>query len=94
MTTYLLIPGAGGTAWYWHLVVPLLQEAAHEAIAVARTRLLARAARISDASVRDGFLAGVLSDPGEGTAYHDSAVAHLKDRVASHRWGERTRGGV
>ncbi len=34
MSTYVLIPGAGGTAWYWHLVVPLLQEAGHEAIAV------------------------------------------------------------
>lgn len=34
MSTYLLIPGAGGAAWYWHRVVPLLQEAGHEAIAV------------------------------------------------------------
>ena len=32
--TFVLIPGAGGTAWYWHRVVPLLQEAGHEAIAV------------------------------------------------------------
>jgi hypothetical protein len=32
--TYVLIPGAGGTAWYWHLVAPLLREAGHEAIAV------------------------------------------------------------
>ncbi len=32
--TFALIPGAGGTAWYWHRVVPLLQEAGHEAIAV------------------------------------------------------------
>jgi hypothetical protein len=32
--TFVLIPGAGGTAWYWHLVVPLLREAGHEAIAV------------------------------------------------------------
>ena len=34
MSTYALIPGAGGAAWYWHRVVPLLQEAGHEAIAV------------------------------------------------------------
>ena len=34
MSTYVLIPGAGGAAWYWHRVVPLLQEAGHEAIAV------------------------------------------------------------
>jgi pimeloyl-ACP methyl ester carboxylesterase len=29
-----LIPGAGGAAWYWHRVVPLLRQAGHEAIAV------------------------------------------------------------
>jgi Alpha/beta hydrolase family len=34
MATYVLIPGAGGTAWYWHRVVPLLRDAGHEAIAV------------------------------------------------------------
>jgi pimeloyl-ACP methyl ester carboxylesterase len=32
--TFALIPGAGGTAWYWHRLVPLLQEAGHDAIAV------------------------------------------------------------
>ena len=32
--TFVLIPGAGGTAWYWHRVVPLLRDAGHEAIAV------------------------------------------------------------
>ena len=30
----VLIPGAGGIAWYWHRVVPLLEDAGHEAIAV------------------------------------------------------------
>ena len=34
MTTFVLIPGAGGSAWYWHRVVPLLRAAGHEAIAV------------------------------------------------------------
>jgi pimeloyl-ACP methyl ester carboxylesterase len=34
MSTYLMIPGAGGAGWYWHRVVPLLQAAGHEAIAV------------------------------------------------------------
>src|SRR5580704_15665952 len=34
MSSYLLIPGAGGAAWYWHRVVPLLEAAGHEAIAV------------------------------------------------------------
>jgi pimeloyl-ACP methyl ester carboxylesterase len=32
--TFVLIPGAGGVAWYWHRVVPLLQKAGHEALAV------------------------------------------------------------
>jgi pimeloyl-ACP methyl ester carboxylesterase len=34
VSTFVLIPGAGGAAWYWHRVVPLLQDAGHEAIAV------------------------------------------------------------
>ncbi len=34
MTSYLLIPGAGGAAWVWHRIVPLLQQAGHEAIAL------------------------------------------------------------
>lgn len=34
MATYVLIPGAGGEAWYWHLVVPLLEAAGHRAVAV------------------------------------------------------------
>jgi pimeloyl-ACP methyl ester carboxylesterase len=29
-----MIPGAGGAAWYWHRVVPLLEAAGHQAIAV------------------------------------------------------------
>ena len=34
MTTFVLIPGAGSTSWYWHLVVPRLRARGHEAIAV------------------------------------------------------------
>jgi Alpha/beta hydrolase family len=34
VSTFTLIPGAGGAAWYWHQVVPLLRDAGHEAIAV------------------------------------------------------------
>lgn len=33
--TFVLIPGAGGDAWYWHLVGPVLHEAGHHAVAVA-----------------------------------------------------------
>jgi pimeloyl-ACP methyl ester carboxylesterase len=32
--TFVLVPGAGGAAWYWHRVVPLLEEAQQEAVAV------------------------------------------------------------
>lgn len=35
MSTYILVPGAGGEAWYWSRVVPLLEAAGHQAIAVA-----------------------------------------------------------
>lgn len=31
---FVLIPGAGGSAWYWHRVVPLLHQAGAQAIAV------------------------------------------------------------
>lgn len=34
MTAFVLIPGAGGVAWYWHPVVPLLEAAGHEVLAV------------------------------------------------------------
>jgi pimeloyl-ACP methyl ester carboxylesterase len=32
--SFLLIPGAGGSAWYWHLVAPRLEKRGHEAVAV------------------------------------------------------------
>jgi pimeloyl-ACP methyl ester carboxylesterase len=34
MTTFVLVPGAGGAAWNWHLVVQELERLGHEAIAV------------------------------------------------------------
>jgi len=34
MATFVLIPGAGGEAWYWHLVVPEIEARGHEAVAV------------------------------------------------------------
>lgn len=34
MTTFVLIPGAGGQAWYWHRVVPELAARGHDAVAV------------------------------------------------------------
>ena len=32
--TFVLIPGAGGSAWYWHLVAPKLEQRGHEAVPV------------------------------------------------------------
>jgi pimeloyl-ACP methyl ester carboxylesterase len=34
MSTFVLIPGAGGAAWYWHRVLPELRARGHEAVAV------------------------------------------------------------
>jgi pimeloyl-ACP methyl ester carboxylesterase len=31
---YLLIPGAGGRAWYWHLIAPRLAKRGHRPVAV------------------------------------------------------------
>src|SRR5262245_52036350 len=31
---FVLIPGAGGSAWYWHLVEPKLRQRGHEAVPV------------------------------------------------------------
>jgi pimeloyl-ACP methyl ester carboxylesterase len=33
-STFVLLPGAGGAAWYWHRVVPLLKKAGHEVLAI------------------------------------------------------------
>src|SRR5260370_38083588 len=34
MASFVLVPGAGGMAWYWHRVVPLIRAAGNEPIAV------------------------------------------------------------
>ena len=34
MASFVLIPAAGGVAWYWHRVVPLLEASGHGAVAV------------------------------------------------------------
>jgi pimeloyl-ACP methyl ester carboxylesterase len=34
MASFILVPGAGGMAWYWHRVAPLIRAAGHHAIAV------------------------------------------------------------
>lgn len=32
--TFALIPGAGGSAWYWHRIVPPLRAAGHDVVAI------------------------------------------------------------
>jgi alpha-beta hydrolase superfamily lysophospholipase len=32
MSTFVLLPGAGSTPWYWHRVAPILEQADHHAI--------------------------------------------------------------
>lgn len=32
MSTYVLIPGAGSDAWFWHLVTPLLRDRGHDVV--------------------------------------------------------------
>lgn len=55
MAAFVLLPGAGGIAWYWHRVVPLLERGKHEAIPVdlpgddERAGLSAYAERVVDA---------------------------------------------
>jgi pimeloyl-ACP methyl ester carboxylesterase len=34
VSSFVLVPGAGGDSWYWHRVAPLLEEGGHAAIAV------------------------------------------------------------
>ncbi|HEY6423284.1 MAG TPA: alpha/beta fold hydrolase [Pseudonocardiaceae bacterium] len=34
MPTWTLLPGAGGSAWYWHLLVTELLEPGHDVLAV------------------------------------------------------------
>lgn len=34
MSTVLLLPGAGGAAWYWHRVADLLRDTGHEVVAL------------------------------------------------------------
>src|SRR4051812_41355793 len=34
MSTFALVPGGGGEAWYWAPVVPLLEAAGHAVVAV------------------------------------------------------------
>jgi pimeloyl-ACP methyl ester carboxylesterase len=65
--TFLLIPGAGGEAWYWHLLTPLLGERGHRAIAVDLPAAEPQAgwAEYADAAVAVAAGAGPLTVVGQ-----------------------------
>ena len=63
VSTVLVVPGAGGRAWYWHRLVPELERLGHRAVAVdlpadddraGLERYAAVATATLDAAVRDG----------------------------------------
>ena len=58
MSTFVLIPGAGGAAWYWHRIVSRLREAGHQAIAVD----LPAADESAGLSEYAGIVAGAIGD--------------------------------
>jgi pimeloyl-ACP methyl ester carboxylesterase len=74
VATFVLIPGAGGSAWYWSRVAALLRDAGHEAIAVdlpgeEETAGLAEYARIvTNAAAGRGDIALVAQSLGGFTA--------------------------
>lgn len=71
MTTYVLIPGAGGSGWYWHRVVDELSRRAHRGIALdlPADDPAADFAAYTDACLRQIGEAGV-----PGRASHDIVV--------------------
>lgn len=71
--TFVLIPGAGGSAWYWHRVTPLLDSAGVASLAVALpaaddTADLTTYADVVCAAVPDGPLVLVGQSMGAFTA--------------------------
>jgi pimeloyl-ACP methyl ester carboxylesterase len=84
MPRFILIPGAGGVAWYWHRVVPLLQGAGHDAIAVdlpgddERAGLSTYADRVVKAIHEHTDVALVAQSLGGFTAPFVCARAHVR----------------
>lgn len=84
---FVLIPGAGGVAWYWHRLVPLLEAAGHEAVAVDlpgedETAGLAEYARLAQQAIggrRDTVL--VAQSLGGFTAAQVAATTPLRALV-------------
>ena len=79
MTTYALLPGAGGAAWYWHRVVPLLEAAGHQVVAV---DLPAADADAGLAEYADVAVAGLAALPGPLVVVAQSMGAFTAPLVA------------
>jgi pimeloyl-ACP methyl ester carboxylesterase len=62
MSFYVLLPGAGGEAWYWHLVEPRLRALGHDAVAVDLP------AADEDAGLREYADAAIQAMDGRGDA--------------------------
>jgi pimeloyl-ACP methyl ester carboxylesterase len=62
MSFYVLLPGAGGEAWYWHLVEPRLRALGHGAVAVDLP------AADEDAGLREYADAAIQAMDGRGDA--------------------------
>jgi len=58
MSFFVLIPGAGGQAWYWHLVEPRLRALGHEVVAVGLPATDERAGLREYADVVAGAIGG------------------------------------
>lgn len=64
MSRFVLIPGAGGAAWYWHRVVAELESRGHEAVAVE----LPAADEAAGLAEYTDLVLDAIGDSGEGVA--------------------------
>jgi alpha-beta hydrolase superfamily lysophospholipase len=88
MTSAVLIPGAGGLGWYWHLVVRDLQDRGYDAFAVdlaarGRTGLPAYADAVVDAI--DGRTDVALIAQSMGGLHRAAGVAAGSDQLCRVR---------
>jgi len=89
MTTFVLVPGAGGQAWYWHRVVPRLRFRGHRAVAVDLPSgdPLARLEDYVQAVVRAVPPGVGRSSGGEGLAVVGQSLGGLVAPLVAHRVG-------
>jgi pimeloyl-ACP methyl ester carboxylesterase len=81
MATYLLLHGAGGDSWHWHLVAPLLRQRGHDVVApdLPTGDASANLDAYVDAAV------GALGDRGDVTVVAQSLSGFVAPVVAARR---------